>query len=732
MTSPFVSPSRVLRHAALLALALVSGFVSEPAVAVDAAPGRPFTVTRGLLAGRLRVMGKPGDLALRNRSVTAIVRKSDGWLVDFWPNKPTRPTAAQLDGITAIDGLWLLHPVLLKGRSPVGLTASAVRAAGDRIETLSTVGLGAGSVDVITTYRLDGDKPRLVVTTRVKHSGGGRIRALGVGDVAKWGNLDYFVQGVGRAPPTFVGLGHWVGRKGASGDLLLRSLEDAPMHIRYRTRHPGLAPAIHTTYARADVDSGDALVVRRVLAYAPISDKPPPPAPSGTLQIELRDENDKPLAAKLDIRGRGQTPTPDFGDDGDQAGAGHFVWSGNGHFARPLPIGDYSVMATAGIERDAARWNVHIHDGATTKLEGRLPRVIKTPGWISGDLHLHQAPSIDADIACTTRVIAVAAEGVELAVATDHYTVTDLAPTVARLHRSGALSVPLMTMVGTELSTVGNRFGHFNVFPLHTGDHFDFVDTTPHQLFSAARAASPHGLLQVNHPRWSGIGYFWRYRMDPKTARIPARYKKVYDPHFDAVEVFNGVDAAELARVRRVLHDWLHLLGRGYRYTATGNSDSHKLFFDDPGLPRNLIHYGTANSDADDTNADPAAVIAALHHGHVVVTNGPVIDVDVNGVGPGGTVHGHGARVPLHIRVRAAPWIDVRQVEVLLGARGRRVRFIPVPASKQVLRLDRIVHLAVPAQSFVVVLASGRRDLPNVYSPGVKPFAFTNPIWLAP
>lgn len=724
-------PSRIVRHAALLALALLSGLLSEPAVAVDAAPGQPFKVTQALVSGRLRVMGKPGDLALENRSVTAIVRRSDGWLVDFWPNRKTNPSAPQLGHITAIDGLWLLHPVLLDGHTPIHLTARTVRAVGNSIETASSVGLGAGSVDVTTTYRLDGDKPRLLVTTRVAHHDGGRIRSLGVGDITKWGNVDYFVGGVGRAPSTFVGLGDWVGRKGASGDLMIQSLGDAPMRIRFRTRHPGLAPAIHTTYARGDVDSGETLVVRRVLAYAPIPAHPQL-LPSGTLQIEVRDERGKPVAAKLDIRGRGGTPTPDFGDDGDEAGAGHFVWSGNGHFSRSLTVGDYSVMATAGIERDAARWDVHIDRDATAKLEGTLTRVIDTPGWISGDLHLHQAPSVDADIACSTRVIAVAAEGVELAVATDHYVVTDLGPTVARLHRSGALGVPLMTMTGTELSTVGNRFGHFNVFPLHPGDRIAYVNTTPHQLFAAARAASPGGLLQVNHPRWEDIGYFWRYRMDPKTARIPARYKNVYDPAFDAIEVFNGVDAAYLPRVRHVLYDWLHLLGRGHRYTATGNSDSHKLFFDDPGLPRNLIHYGSAKSDADDAKADPAAVIAALHQGRVLVTSGPVIDADVQGVGPGGTLHGHARRVPLHLRIRAAPWIDVSQVEVLLGPRGRRVRFIPVRASRKVVRLDTTVQLAVPARSFVVILASGRRDLPNVYSPGVKPFAFTNPIWLAP
>jgi hypothetical protein len=55
-----------------------------------------------------------------------------------------------------------------------------------------------------------------------------------------------------------------------------------------------------------------------------------------------------------------------------------------------------------------------------------------------------------------------------------------------------------------------------------------------------------------------------------------------YESDFDALEVFNGLDAYSHPRVRLVLRDWIAHLGRGFRYTATGNSDSHKLAFEDP------------------------------------------------------------------------------------------------------------------------------------------------------
>src|SRR5690606_10816866 len=218
---------------------------------------------------------------------------------------------------------------------------------------------------------------------------------------------------------------------------------------------------------------------------------------------------------------------------------------------------------------------------------------IATPGVLSADLHLHQVPSVDADVALSTRVLSVAAEGVELAVASDHYAITDLKPTVAALPRSVKLPSDVLTMVGTEVSTVGNRFGHFNVFPIAPSASIDYEDTTARPLFAAMRRAAPDGIIQVNHPRLRGIGYFGAFAVDPSTGLVPEAQASSYVADFDALEVFNGLDAWSEPRVRIILMDYLRQLGLGRRYTATGNSDSHKLFYIDPGIPRNLIRYGS-------------------------------------------------------------------------------------------------------------------------------------------
>jgi len=236
-------------------------------------------------------------------------------------------------------------------------------------------------------------------------------------------------------------------------------------------------------------------------------------------------------------------------------------------------------------------------------------------------------------------------------------------------------------------------------------------------------------VLQVNHPRWDPkLGYFNAFDLDEATgeARKPG-----FDPGFDTLEDYNGDDARELKHVKKVLLDWIHLLGRGHRYTATGSSDSHNLAFLDPGLPRTMIRHGGSGDDAADVDAPAQAVLSALKAGRATVTSGPIIEASVSGRGPGESVR-TGKLARLDVVIRAAPWIDVTSVEVLEGPRGARRYWAPVPRSKTSERLRRSFEIGVERPTFVIVVAEGSRGLPNASRDYTLPFAFTNPIWLEP
>lgn len=676
----------------------------------------------------LRIFGKKGDFGLRNRAVTGVVRQEDGYLVDFFKSRPSRPTAPALGG-ELIDGIWMINTRLKLINKEVNVVAEQVLMSGSVITTRSEVELLKRKLEVTTEYRLDDQAPRLFIKSAVRLLEGSRTFSLELQDRIRWGNVDYFVGGLGRVPRHFDGETTWVGRKGAQGDLILRPLSVPKMNVEYSSTQPGLSSTITATHGTHKLDRGETLTVERVLEYGSISELVPE-RNEGLLLAELVDEQGRPIACKLSFKGLAGTPDPDFGNDGDSLGVSRFVWSGTGLFRRLLPVGHYGVLATAGYERDAARFEVSIDPAKPTKVKGVLPRVIQTPGVVTADLHLHQTPSVDAGVSRANRIISIAAEGVELAVATDHYTVTDLSPYVGDLMRRGELVTPLITVRGSEVSTVGYRFGHFNLFPMQAGSNVNYTDTTPPRLFSEMRKVSPQGVLQVNHPRWPGIGYFDHY-LDKKTRKVKPDLKEEYASDFDAIEVFNGLDAWDERRTRRVLRDWMYLLGKGHHYTATGSSDSHKLAFADPGLPRTVIHYGSSESDAQDLFVPSARVFAALKQGHAFVTSGPYVHIDINGVEPGGTVYSDAVKLPLKVTIRAAPWIDVRSFDVLNGQRAKALRRIPVKRSRAIVRYDDVV--TVPGdESFIVVLVHGLRPLPNVHAAEVKPMAFTNPIWIKP
>jgi hypothetical protein len=261
-------------------------------------------------------------------------------------------------------------------------------------------------------------------------------------------------------------------------------------------------------------------------------------------------------------------------------------------------------------------------------------------------------------------------------------------------------------------------------------------------IFAKAKEGDASRVLQVNHPRLAkGIGYFDIVGLDTKTGTARGEWR----PEFDSLEVYNGFDNANRERAEVVLMDWLRLLELGHKYVATGDSDSHRIQYQWAGYPRTYVQLPL--EQAGDTGApiDKAALIASLKAGHVFVTSGPAVDATINGKGPGNTVVTNDRSVRLHVVVRAAHWIDVSEVEVMLGSSS--VTRVSVPAAprsapavldldlarKSAIRVERDFDVPFDGhgQKFVVVVVRGTRAMDDVlpYMP-IQPLAFTNPIWL--
>ena len=675
-------------------------------------------------------MREPGDYKLTNGEVVAGIRKRDGKLTEYWRTGLILPTTPQLGAQANMDSLWELSQVLHLGKRKVPLRVMSVASRSDAVVVRGAVPLGSGKLEVETLYRLAATGRRLEILSRVmlvgKQLRPSRIR---LGDALRWGNVQYYVDTLPSPRMKHRGRVAWIGRRGAGGDLVLRPADAKTMHVEYTAKRRGFQSTIYATHFDGVISPSKGISFRRYLAFEPLPRRSKLIARSrGELRLQVRDESGRDLPAKIKFDRLGH-PGPLFDDDGDLDGSFRFGWTGNGRYQRELPPGRYRLLVTSGPERVAHEATVDVVAGRVSSRSLTLKRAFGTPGWVAADLHLHQAPSVDADISLPQRVVSVVAEGVEAAVATDHYVVTDLKPTVERLRQQGVLSAPLISLRGCEVSTVGRRFGHFNVFPLAPGARIVHRDTTPTKLFRDARRKSPRGLIQVNHPRWDpALGYFSYFGIDDASGTMS---RSGYDPNFDAIEVYNGDDARDLKRVKRVFRDYMNLLAKGNRYVATGSSDSHKLAFLDPGLPRTMVRVGDIRGDDADRKISPRELVAALRAGRAMVTSGPMLFAQVQGQGPGGRVRFRGS-TELELTVLAAPWVDVTTVEVWVGPPVRRLSWFRVPRSKKPRRFHKKIRLSRQRPGFVIATAQGERALRNVAQEGTRPFAFTNPIWLEP
>jgi hypothetical protein len=316
-------------------------------------------------------------------------------------------------------------------------------------------------------------------------------------------------------------------------------------------------------------------------------------------------------------------------------------------------------------------------------------------------------------------------EGVELAVATDHNHWTDFFPSVRAL----AVGDRIGTIAGVEVTSLSGRFGHFNAFPLPSPPGAPeegvpiYYEKRPAEIFASARALGAR-VLQVNHARMDpGIGYFDLAHVDQKTGRSDP----VFSADFDAFEAFNGMWIERYEKIREGPRDVVTLARRGKRVAVTGNSDSHRLLYQEAGYPRTFVHVPREPSA---TRAE--RVVSGLLGGDTTVTSGPFVQIDVEGRPPGSlVVPGERGSVHVHLRVTAPAWVPVEAVELWRDDTVFARETVPGPPRDGV-RFEREWDVPVGGHDAVIIgWAEATTPLPDVV-PYERPLSigFTGPAYV--
>lgn len=420
-------------------------------------------------------------------------------------------------------------------------------------------------------------------------------------------------------------------------------------------------------------------------------------------------------------------------------GVQEVVFSANG---KPidvyLPAGKYKVVVSRGMEYSRYEEEFELKSGESKSIKAFLYRVADTPGWISADTHVHAVNSPDSPVALVDRVITFAGEGVDVIISTDHDWLTDYEPAIKMV----GIQEFLASLVGQEITTFS--YGHFNAYPLkydnrapsagaldwsekydrpekygidqQDKEKFRFLRALhPREIFKNAHLMKPEAfkrnIVQMNHPRSGGMGYFDYVNVDTKTFKTtvdPCIHRifpplgkcgsaselgvddtKLFIPYevlkdlnnierFDTIEVYNA-----FSEITTVINDWFSFLNKGIHITAVACSDTHKKVATISGIGRTFVWVGKGKDSPQKFREDinlQNEFIENLADGKVFLSNGIILEEfkvcspdeciemgfsDMKKLSP---------PFKVRLKVKSADWVDFDTVKIFVNARGTASR----------------------------------------------------------
>ncbi len=404
------------------------------------------------------------------------------------------------------------------------------------------------------------------------------------------------------------------------------------------------------------------------------------------------------------------------------------VYSGDGRARIGVAPGRYTVHASRGFEYSVATQAITIAAGETKTVALGLRREVPTPGLVACDTHIHTLThSKHGDATIDERMLTIAGEGIELAVATDHNHHADYTEAAARTKMSGHFR----SVIGNEVST---KAGHFNAFPIRAGAPVPDAKLTDWaELLHHIRTVTGAQVITLNHPRDVHYGFtpFGPDNFDAATGALRV------GPEFgvDAIEVVTS--AAMQSDIMQLYRDWFALLNYGYRVAAIGASDTHHV---------SEFILGQSRTYAAARATDPGAidideVCASYRAGRLLVSMGLLTQMTVDErFGVGDLATKLGAELRVIVEVSGPSWVSADRVE--LFANGIKVREQAIAATDRVRKARVEWKLPKPRHDVhLVAIATGPGvtapywEISRPYQPTSKVFrsrviGSTNPIWL--
>ncbi len=258
-------------------------------------------------------------------------------------------------------------------------------------------------------------------------------------------------------------------------------------------------------------------------------------------------------------------------------------------------------------------------------------------------------------------------------------------------------------------------------------------------------AGGPDRWVQINHPS-VGNAFFDRNR----DGVVDGGFNGL-EQMLDAAEVWSGdiLSGPTITRTGRSsaaagagrgvpnrTFGWLQMLNQGRRIWCVAVSDAHRIFGGGAGGWRTYV----PSASDDPAQIDPPEIIRNAKAGRMMISNGPFLEVTTaDGLPIGSTVVAEGS-IRLKIRVRAAAWMDINRVQIMLSGRQPKEynftrKMHPAMFADGPLRFDQTVAVALQRDEHLIVAATGEgATLEKAWGRSplsrMPPVAFTNPIFI--
>jgi hypothetical protein len=342
----------------------------------------------------------------------------------------------------------------------------------------------------------------------------------------------------------------------------------------------------------------------------------------------------------------------------------------DGTYDSRLPAGTYELVVTRGPEYTAHHSRFSVRKDETSSLTVALERYANLPGkgWYSGDSHIHLTRDTVADPVVWGMV---AAEDVYVGnllemgnIAGTHFKQPETWGKASRYGRDGHFI--LSGQEDPRTGQMGHTIHHNLLRPVH-------LDSDQYFLYER--------VFSLSHQQ-GGISGFAHMGQGFNGERGLA------------LEVpFGLVDFMEVLQAGRFFGDvWYRFLNMGYRITPAAGSDWP--YSDFPGVVRNYVKLNG--------RLDLDAWFASFHAGHVYVSNGPFLELTVNGRPMGDQLHlKRGAKLDVVASTQLNPDVDkLNRLELVIL--GDVAATVPAEGKdhvslRQELKADRSMWVAVRA-----------------------------------